>query len=403
MTRNVITTVLCLLCAVALTASDAQAAKRPKGKSASKSKAKKGGKKSKGSGQVALFNREKKKEAAKPKTKKAKERARTLAANRAALKGRASVEDIDDEIEILKELLDIERGSPSEADTLLELSYVLWDRALAYELEAYDTYYTVGIAKAEESGEKRQARRLKVEQQNLLEESRGTKTQVIDFLKRIERRFPSYNKLDEVLYALGFHLAEMSRHGESVDAYMRLVRKRPKSAYLAEAYFGIGNYYFGKNQGGQAMKWFAKVKKFPQSNAYGWALYYEAWVHYNRMNYRVATNACLDELRRRSRRPQPGLPDHEDIADEALGRRPSLDPGEAVTARIDVDDALAQLPEEFKAPVVLRDLAGLDYAEIAEVLNLAPGTVRSRIARGRGRLADIMAGNHSPPDERQST
>ena len=101
-------------------------------------------------------------------------------------------------------------------------------------------------------------------------------------------------------------------------------------------------------------------------------------------SYRVATNACLDELRRRS-------------------RRPSLDPGEAVTARIDVDDALAQLPEEFKAPVVLRDLAGLDYAEIAEVLNLAPGTVRSRIARGRGRLADIMAGNHSPPDERQST
>ena len=43
----------------------------------------------------------------------------------------------------------------------------------------------------------------------------------------------------------------------------------------------------------------------------------------------------------------------------------------------------SQLPEEFKAPVVLRDLAGLDYAEIAEVLNLAPGTVRSRIARGR--------------------
>ena len=120
-------------------------------------------------------------------------------------------------------------------------------------------------------------------------------------------------------------------------------------------------------------------------------------------SYRVATNACLDELRRRSRRPQPGLPDREDIADEALGRRPSLDPGEVVTTRIDVDDALAQLPEEFKAPVVLRDLAGLDYAEIAEVLDLAPGTVRSRIARGRRRLANIMAGNHRPPDERQST
>lgn len=120
-------------------------------------------------------------------------------------------------------------------------------------------------------------------------------------------------------------------------------------------------------------------------------------------SYRVATNACLDELRRRSRRPQPGLSDHEEADDQALGRRSPLDPSEAVATRIDIDDALAQLPEQFTAPVVLRDLAGLDYAEIAEVLDLAPGTVRSRIARGRGRLADIMAGNHSPPDERQST
>ena len=107
-------------------------------------------------------------------------------------------------------------------------------------------------------------------------------------------------------------------------------------------------------------------------------------------SYRVATNACLDELRRRSRRPQPGLPDHEDIADEALGRRPSLDPGEAVTARIDVDDALAQLPEEFKAPVVLRDLAGLDYAEIAEVLGTPIGTVKSRLFRARAALRDAL-------------
>ena len=52
-------------------------------------------------------------------------------------------------------------------------------------------------------------------------------------------------------------------------------------------------------------------------------------------------------------------------------------------------------------------MAGLDYAEIAEVLDLAPGTVRSRIARGRGRLADRLAagqeaGNQNAPDERQN-
>ena len=137
-------------------------------------------------------------------------------------------------------------------------------------------------------------------------------------------------------------------------------------------------------------------------------------------SYRVATNAALDELRRRGRRPDPGLPEHEHADDRYVAGRDSRDPADLVAAGIDVDGALAELPDEFKAPVVLRDMAGLDYAEIADVLDLAPGTVRSRIARGRGRLADLLAsghgvdpattvaddsglaGNQLPPDERQS-
>lgn len=98
---------------------------------------------------------------------------------------------------------------------------------------------------------------------------------------------------------------------------------------------------------------------------------------------------------------------------------------EQVVDRMVIDDALAELPEDFRAPVVLRDHAGLDYAEIAEILDLAPGTVRSRIARGRRRLATSLkpptpdepapashtgesvpnpnrAGNQAPPPERQN-
>jgi RNA polymerase sigma-70 factor (ECF subfamily) len=118
---------------------------------------------------------------------------------------------------------------------------------------------------------------------------------------------------------------------------------------------------------------------------------FSTWVH------RVATNACLDELRRRGRRPQvvrrlDAAPTEHD------GRRGALDPAdptpgadERVPDRMAIDDALATLPEEFRVAVVLRDHLGLDYAEIAEVLDLPPGTVRSRIARGRARLADLMA------------
>lgn len=119
--------------------------------------------------------------------------------------------------------------------------------------------------------------------------------------------------------------------------------------------------------------------------------------------YRVATNASLDELRRRRRRPVPGLPD--DVDDESSGSR-GIPQARAVgieglADRMAIDDALAQLPIEFRAPVVLRDLCDLDYAEIAEVLDLPPGTVRSRIARGRAQLARLVGPrNQSDPPDR---
>lgn len=109
-------------------------------------------------------------------------------------------------------------------------------------------------------------------------------------------------------------------------------------------------------------------------------------------SYRVATNACLDELRRRSRRPTPGVPDGTPLVDPA----PLPD---HVTNRLDIDAGLAQLPEEFRIAVVLRDLCDLEYADIAAVLNLPPGTVRSRIARGRAQLARHL-GNPQPFAER---
>ena len=111
--------------------------------------------------------------------------------------------------------------------------------------------------------------------------------------------------------------------------------------------------------------------------------------------YRVATNACLDALRRRRRRPEP-------VADEALevglggGGVAGVGSLDAVGDRVDVDAALGTLAPEFRAAVVLRDLVGLDYAEIGEVLGLPAGTVKSRIARGRAALADVLGPGGNP-------
>ena len=114
--------------------------------------------------------------------------------------------------------------------------------------------------------------------------------------------------------------------------------------------------------------------------------------------YRVATNAALDELRRRKRRPEPA-----ELSDERPGPGWAASAGaapveSAVAARLDVDAALARLSPEFRAAVVLRDLCDLDYAEIAEVLDVPVGTVRSRIARGRAAIAEQLREPDGPPE-----
>lgn len=108
--------------------------------------------------------------------------------------------------------------------------------------------------------------------------------------------------------------------------------------------------------------------------------------------YRVATNAALDEARRRARRPVPS---------ESAGDAPARGPGpDSVVDRLDLDAALGTIPIEFRTAVVLRDLCDLDYAQISEVLDIPPGTVRSRIARGRAALALELTGNRAAAVER---
>ena len=98
--------------------------------------------------------------------------------------------------------------------------------------------------------------------------------------------------------------------------------------------------------------------------------------------YRIAYNCSIDVLRRRSRRTVVSIDDAADHGIEVS----AIDSAGSVEARLDVSAALLKLPIEFRGPVVLRDLCGLDYAEIGEVLRIPPGTVRSRIARGRALL-----------------
>ncbi|MEI6495304.1 MAG: sigma-70 family RNA polymerase sigma factor [Actinomycetota bacterium] len=123
--------------------------------------------------------------------------------------------------------------------------------------------------------------------------------------------------------------------------------------------------------------------------------------------YRIATNASLDELRRRRRRPVLAMSgdddEHTDIGDR-VADPVSSQRIDAIGDRMALDAALREVPEVFRVPLVLRDVGDLDYGEIADILDTPVGTVKSRIARGRAALSELLrSGNQTDPDTRRNT
>ncbi|MPY97705.1 MAG: RNA polymerase sigma factor SigM [Actinophytocola sp.] len=124
------------------------------------------------------------------------------------------------------------------------------------------------------------------------------------------------------------------------------------------------------------------------------------WLH------RIVVNACLDRIRKRQARPTVPLPDTDEYREPAA-------PGDSMAQRetkLLISDALAELPDEQRVPIVLVDVEGYSVAETASLLGVAEGTVKSRCARGRAKLAKVLhhlrnpdANANVPPHESKRT
>ena len=110
--------------------------------------------------------------------------------------------------------------------------------------------------------------------------------------------------------------------------------------------------------------------------------------------YRIASNVCLDFLRSRSRHPQVSL-STVDEDDRATFELPDMrqNPEEQLMKKLGMEAVrrgLEQLPEQQRQILVLRELGGLSYAELAQTLGLEEGTAKSRIFRARKRLCALL-------------
>lgn len=105
------------------------------------------------------------------------------------------------------------------------------------------------------------------------------------------------------------------------------------------------------------------------------------WLH------RIVVNACLDRLRRRSIRPVVPMGDDATLDSVAPNK---TDPTSAHELSLDVSHALQRIPFEQRAALVLVDMMGYAVDDAAKVLEVPPGTIKSRCARGRARLAPLL-------------
>jgi RNA polymerase sigma-70 factor, ECF subfamily len=139
----------------------------------------------------------------------------------------------------------------------------------------------------------------------------------------------------------------------------------------------------------------AMVAAFRRAGSYRGEAAVTTWLH------RIVVNACLDRLRRRKVRLADPLPEDTDDARQPVerGGTPPEDPADAALARERRDlvlAALAALPPDARAALVLVDMEGYSVEETAAILECAPGTVKSRCSRGRAKLAPLLADLRNP-------
>ncbi len=118
---------------------------------------------------------------------------------------------------------------------------------------------------------------------------------------------------------------------------------------------------------------FQKAEQFEGKSAFG------TWI------YRIAVNTCYDQLRKHKRRRTDPLPDHLDPADQAAEEALA-----SAALRPEIQRALGAIPIDFRAAIILSDIEGMTLPDVAEVLGVPVGTVKSRVFRGRRLLAEEL-------------
>ncbi|MCT4611912.1 MAG: sigma-70 family RNA polymerase sigma factor [Clostridia bacterium] len=154
--------------------------------------------------------------------------------------------------------------------------------------------------------------------------------------------------------------------------------------------YNIAYRMFNNHEDANDMAQEALIKIYKNLSKFNFESQFSTWV------YRVVVNTCLDEIRKRKNKKEVSMDKEIETAEskamrefESAVKSPEEQAIENETIK-EVRECIDELKPEFKSIIVLRDINGFSYTEIAGVLEIKEGTVKSRIARARENLKKIM-------------
>lgn len=183
---------------------------------------------------------------------------------------------------------------PQLPDYLFRLSEQYWEKAHFFKLRAYG--YDDEIWSTEKTEPARHAQLKRLKQEDLKRQDQY-REKTIEVYKRIIKYFPTYARLDHVLFYLGFNFRERGENGAAQKIFTMLIKRYPESQFIPDTLLAFGEIFFEANDIEAALRFYGKAAKYTDSKVYGFALYKQAWCMYNLGQYREAMERFILVIR----------------------------------------------------------------------------------------------------------
>ncbi len=185
----------------------------------------------------------------------------------------------DEAIRLLRDMIrETPDSAPEKPELFFRLSELMWERANHFRMRAFG--YDPDIWATEKTDPARHAQLQRMKQEDL-DRARQFRLDTLKIYEAIHKHYPNYEKMDEVLFFMGFNYTELGEK-EKAQVYLRdLIQRFPNSRFIPDAYLAFGEFFFGINEVEAALKFYQKAAEFKEKRVYGFAIYKQAWCYIN--------------------------------------------------------------------------------------------------------------------------